>query len=270
VAAIPKIYLDCVFYVYPNRSSAEKGERAGGTGFLCAKHHRISDQVFLVTNRHVIATMAEPHIRLNVRDGVGVDVIRIPKDWWKEHPEGDDLSVSQVDLSAEKYKIAWVYETAFINDQIIEQENIGLGDSIAMLGRFSSHDGKLQNSPSARFGHIAMLAADPVENEFGSLQETLVVECFSLRGYSGSPVFWFRRTNAISDDAILNSRSAYLLGVNWMHFEEKQSITAGARQSDETFVKDHTGMSGVIPAWRLKKLLSTFDPPESISKDGEL
>jgi hypothetical protein len=267
MATIPRIYLDCVFYVYPNRSSAEKGERAGGTGFLCAKRHGITDQVFLVTNRHVVEPMEEPHIRLNLRESAGVEVVRIPKSWWHKHSEGDDLSVAQVDLSAEKYRIAWVYDRSFIDDHILKQENVGLGDSVAMLGRFSSHDGKLQNSPSARFGHIAMLAADPIENDFGHLQETIVIECFSLKGYSGSPVFWFRRTTAISDDAIMNSRCVYLLGVNWMHFEEKQSVTGGGGSSGESFVRDHTGMSGLIPAWRLSKLLSTFDPPASVNAD---
>ena len=152
VAAIPKIYLDCVFYIYPDRASAERGERAGGTGFLCARRHGISDQVFLVTNRHVIESTDEPYVRVNIRDGADVDVIRIPKPWWKAHPDGDDLAVAQVDLLPTKYRIAWVYESAFIDDHIIERENVGLGDSIAMLGRFSSHDGKWQNSSSARFG----------------------------------------------------------------------------------------------------------------------
>ncbi len=268
MAAIPKIYLDCVFYIYPNRPSAEKGERAGGTGFMCAKRYGLTDQVFLVTNRHVIESTNEPHIRLNLRQSAGFEVVRIHKDWWRMPSEGDDLSVAQVDLSPEKYRIAWVYDRAFINDHILEQENVGLGDPIAMLGRFSSHDGRLQNSPSARFGHIAMLTADPVENGFGHLQQTIVIECFSLKGYSGSPVFWFRRTTAVSDEAIQNSRCVYLLGVNWMHFEEKQSITEGAKPS-EAFVKDHTGMSGVIPAWNLSKFLATFGPPVSADADAE-
>ncbi len=184
VAVIPKLYLDCVFYLYPSRDAAERGERAGGSGFLVARRFGQDDQVFLVSNRHVIESMAEPYIRVNLRESAGTETIRIPKVWWHNHPDGDDLCAAQVDLSAERYKIAWVYEHAFMNGIILENENVGLGDSIAMLGRFSAHDGKLQNSPSVRFGHIAMIAPDPVQNKFGKLQETLVVECFSLPGYS--------------------------------------------------------------------------------------
>jgi hypothetical protein len=262
LSVLPRIYLDCVFYVYPTRAAAKRGENAGGTGFIAARRICRREQTFLVSNRHVIKPMSEPHIRVNTRDG-GSEVARIPKSWWRDHPEGDDISAAQVDLPVDKYQIAWVYENAFVTPKIIEDHNIGLGDNLVMLGRLSTHDGKLRNMPSARFGHISVLPAEPVENKFGHQQETFVAEYFTIAGYSGAPVFVYLPSTARSEIALMNSGlGPWLLGINRMHFQARESVENRNRTSTRggSYVI-HTGMSGVIPAWRISSLIATFDLP---------
>src|SRR5258708_2168297 len=244
---LPGIYLDCVFYVYPNRTTAKKAESAGGTGFIVARRFGLVEQTFLVTNRHVLNSLSEPNIRANTRDGKS-EVVRIPKSWWRDHPEGDDISAAQVDLPADKYQIAWVYEHAFVTPKIIADHYIGLGDQIVMLGRLSTHHGKVRNMPSARFGRISMLPSDPIENKFGHRQETFAAEYFSIAGYSGSPVFVYIPSTARSEEALANSGlGPWLLGINWMHFQARERIDSdnGASKGRDSYVI-HTGRSGVI------------------------
>jgi len=72
------------------------------------------------------------------------------------------------------------------SDQIV----LGYGDDIFMVGRFITFDGKQRNTPVVRFGQISMLPAEPVEVDGGRAQEEVfLVECRSIGGLSGSPVF---------------------------------------------------------------------------------
>src|SRR5262249_36310081 len=109
---VPRIddrYLDCSAYLYPTPIDAQRGERAGGTGFLVAipaatpatwllkedcptadYHH-----TYVVSNRHVV--QKHPVVRLNSHDGRH-DVLPFATDNWtfsKEH----DLAVVPIDFN---------------------------------------------------------------------------------------------------------------------------------------------------------------------------
>jgi hypothetical protein len=265
MAVLPRRYLNCVLYVYPDRKAAEEGDPTGGTGFMAARRIGQDDQVFLISNRHVIEPMTEPYIRVNKLAG-GSEAIRVQKGWWKDHPDGDDISAAQVNLPPYVYEVAWVYEGAFVTQSTIQSYNIGLGDQVVMLGRLPTHDGKIRNMPSARFGHISILPSEPVENKFGHLQETFVAEYYSIAGYSGSPVFVYFPVDTIAETALENAFGRWLLGINWMHFDTPEDVKSRDDNPTEVgaYINTHTGMSGVIPAWRIASLMATFGSPGSI------
>jgi len=273
MARIPESYLGCVAYIYPNRQAAEDGERAGGSGFIVARRVEGADTTFFVTNRHVIDKAANPFIRIN-KVGGGVEPFETNRLRWKDHPDGDDVSAIQIDVSAAEHDIAWVFECGFVTPDIIAQYNIGIGDHVAMLGRFVGHDGKFRNTPTARFGNISMMTAETLRNRFGHDQETFLVECHSIPGFSGSPVLIYFPTSARSEAALLNpGLGPWLLGIDWLHLhdnepvrdaEDKEILAVKNAYGKEIFPKSHvhsnTGMAGVIPAWRIPGLLDEFFP----------
>ena len=69
---IADAFLQCVVYIYPDERSATEGDKAGGSGFLVRPtwaERQGSEDIFVVTNRHVIETMKDPFLRVNLKSG---------------------------------------------------------------------------------------------------------------------------------------------------------------------------------------------------------
>jgi hypothetical protein len=265
-------YLQCSVYIYPDEASAKAGKWAGGSGFLVHSEWmhagKLSTADFVVTNRHVLKnivdrdtrTPADPIVRLNRRDGAS-DPIRTNRLRWKNHPAGDDIAALRFEALSDEHECMPVDGRAFLTPMHISHENIGIGDDVAMIGRLVGHDGNIRNSPTARFGVISMMPGDKFENEFGHQQESFLVDCPSISGFSGSPVFLFPPSSARSPEALLDSRS-WLLGIDWMHVSHKEPVlTSKGEKVDGLYVNANSGIAGVIPAWRIKELLDLLKTP---------
>lgn len=258
---IAEEYLQCVVYLYPDEESAHAGKWTGGSGFLVhsewtdGENSKAAD--FVVTNRHVVEKMRDPVVRMNRTDGT-VEAIKTNRNRWQSHPAGDDVSALRFEGFSEEHKGLPVNERAFINQEILSDENIGIGDQVAMIGRLVGHDGTVRNSPTARFGAISMMPGDTLPNDFGHDQEMFLVDCQSLPGFSGSPVFLFQPTTAKSPTALLNAPS-WLLGINYMHVHDKEPVRkADGSKAEGLYVQANSGVAGVIPAWRIKQLLDVL------------
>jgi hypothetical protein len=117
------------------------------------------------------------------------------------------------------------------------------------------------NTPIARFGSIATPNRIEVWNSFQSNQETFVVDCQSVPGYSGSPVIAFLPTTALAETAVENSGfGPWLLGVDWMHFGNPEKVLSkdSGLEDFKPYIKGNSGLMGVIPAWRISVLLDGF------------
>ena len=262
---IARRFLDCVVYIYPDEKSAASDEGFGGSGFVVARRVGAGYQTFVVTNRHVIEDSLDPVVRLNRING---DTKSFPtnRSWWKHHPEGDDLSAYQIEISTQDHKQAWIWQDGFITHEILDR-HLGLGSDVAMLGRFVGLNGLVTNTPIARFGSIA--TPNPIEerNTFQSNQETFVIDCQSVPGYSGSPVIAFLPTTALAETAVENSGfGPWLLGVDWMHFGNPEKVLSkdSGLEDFKPYIKGNSGLMGVIPAWRISTLLEKFT--ESVAK----
>ncbi len=80
-------------------------------------------------------------------------------------------------------------EGAVVTPKLIQDYDLGIGDDVYTVGRFVNHDGKQRNNPVVRFGNIAQMPIEPIKQDDGHLQDSYLVECKSVAGYSGSPVF---------------------------------------------------------------------------------
>ena len=271
---------DCVIYLYPSEDHAAQGEKVGGSGFL-VQIPLPSDEnrgvVFAVTNKHVVKHA--PVVRLNRVDG-SIAIAPFEKKRWIEHPDGDDLAIVPMGgLDTQFHRFKTVPRSMFLLKPEMEKQDIGLGDDIFLLGRFVNHEGKVQNTPSLRFGNIAQMPA-LIRQDTGFDQESFLVEAKSISGYSGSPVFVQMlpmSSRPKKDDprtlmiVPLPGSGPWLLGVDWGHLHNWEEVCDETCHSvlPKRIVSSNTGMMGVVPAWKLNEMFELNEVQEVIRKVDE-
>jgi hypothetical protein len=274
--------LECAVYLYPSEAAAEDGEHMGGTGFLIAfpADPEGHDSVLaVVTNRHVVDD-GNMVVRLNTISG-STDILALDNQDWYFHPDGDDLAICPIRLT-KSHSAKFVSSRMFLKKEDVDQWDIGPGDDIFVVGRFVNHEGKQRNLPSLRFGNIAQMPWEPIISD-GRPQESFLVECRSISGYSGSPVFlWMENPvppNITKEgrQLILDGKMSvvgvspkrlgmtgggwpiglFLLGINYSYLRFKEPIRNGVgQQMHDWYVNTNTGMMGVIPAWKLMDIIN--------------
>src|SRR5438876_12389505 len=166
---------------------------------------------------------------------------------------------------------------------------MGIGDEVFMVGRFINHEGTQQNKPSVRFGHIAMMPGEPITNpKTGFRQNCYLVDCRSMGGYSGSPVFVMpqsmaggRRQMMVGVFAGQRMSGPYLLGINWCHLHYRMPILEAAQDdsamvvteppivTDGNYVLANSGMAGVVPVSKLIELLESDEVKQAREAEAE-
>lgn len=254
-----------VVYLYASEADAIAGAPDGGTGFLVALPAQ-QDRIYVIANAHVIKD--SPFIRVNPRDTSLPFAIFRGK--WKCHKKGDDVAacrITSLDLAVHDYQT--INLATFVTPALKANLDIGLGEDLFMVGRFINHAGKERNFPTARFGTIASMDNEPIPNiETGYLQDAFLVEIRTIPGYSGSPVFVHipkerlerEGVRANAEDIKLFKRYGYVekvLGIEWcrtLDTVSQEYVSSG------TFdVHINTGLSAVIPAWKITELLTQME-----------
>lgn len=256
---IDDVYLGSVAYIYPSVATAKRAEGVGGTSFLVASRLSPSSsyaQLYLVTNSHVVKGLKSKVLaaRFNSADGKTEIIQTQSKDWISDSL--NDLAVFPLDLSNSSCKGTIIPDDNFVTEELAEMYVIGPGDETFMVGRFVTYDGKQKNTPFVRFGNIAMMPTEPIHTKDGDYLAFLV-ECRSLSGFSGSPVFtWIPagmwRPN---HQPFERPHGPWLLGVNCGHIvlpERTRNLTTGR----VIVTGEHSAVEVVIPAWKLQSLLN--------------
>lgn len=242
---------NCVAYLYRTKDAAEKGENAGGSGFIVGIKSEAKPEVryfAAVTCAHVVfpskQANASPVVRLNLKDG-GVKAIELTADKWIRHPEGDDIAVAPLPMTG-IYDFGYLdAEDGLLDKRLVKRLGIDIGDDLYMVGRFIGHEGKKRNYPTLRFGNISMMPTEPIrDSETKHDQESFLIEVHSIEGYSGSPAFVYIQDKArVELEERARSRS-WLLGIVWAYLRDEHG--------------NNSGMAAVVPAWKLDDLL--FSP----------
>jgi len=256
--------LHSTFFLYRSKDDAVRGVDCGGTGFAV---YMPSDSVedisyfYGVTNWHVAVRDGCSVIRLNSLDG-STDILELGPEDWVFDTNGDDLAIAPIQSDFNRHAltpipIALIYPRNLLHDR--SGMNVGLGDDVVMVGRFVDLENGPSNLPTARFGNIsASLVHIPQSAPTAGPRESYCLDMHSRTGFSGSPVFIYRTPGS---DLVrhlemnapeLRSAMFALLGVNFGQFLEQWRI----RGQTGTVVEGVSGMTGVIPAWRIRDLLS--------------
>jgi hypothetical protein len=257
VPRIPKSWLKLVVFIYPDQTKALGDQKGGGTGFFVGRPVEAGWQTFIVTNRHVIDKLQNPVIRLNKVGTEEPDLCITNRSRWIDHPSGDDLSVYPLDMDIALHRHSFIWEGGFSS---LENHHLGLGSEVAMLGRFVGLSGQLDVRPVARFGSIAQPEIFTETNSFKAAQDTFVIECHTVPGFSGSPVLAYLPSNAANEEALENpGLGPFLLGVVWKHFGDPEDVLDEKLDRIGALVKGNAGLAGVIPAAKISEILGLID-----------
>jgi hypothetical protein len=226
---------------------------------------------------------------------VRTGVVETEADVWT-HASRDDLAVCPMPIRIPIYVYAFIPEDLFLTEADVKACDVGPGDEVFFVGRYASHEGKLRNWPALRFGNISMMNWEPVTRDDGLIQDSFIVEGRSVGGYSGSPAFVYlppesRRMglSGVADGEKIGfsgltstesfdkerregwdrkgfpqnhpiSVPTWLLGVGWGHLTVSEPVVdQGGKQESDLRVKVNSGMTGVVPAWKLRELLYDDD-----------
>lgn len=272
-------WINSVFYIYESQEDAERGEPTGGTGFIVvaeAPHpsNAAAEVVFgyAVTNLHCLKKDQPRFCRFNLTAG-GFDIKRFEDKDWSRHLDFDDVVVAPLALES-TVKFSFIRASMFFTDEVRGLYGIGVGDPTFMVGRFNKHEGRTQNLPAARAGHIAMMNIEPIKRDDDLNQESYLVEMLSLPGYSGSPVFVYVAPDSYrAGDPVLRgthgAQGPWLLGIDWCHLRTKEPVRElnGHPCEPRMYVEMNTGMAGVVPA---SKIMDILVLPELVQKRKEI
>ncbi len=140
-----------------------------------------------------------------------------------------------------------------------------------MIGLFVNHAGRDRNLPIARFGNISMMPNEKVSADLGGLItsiEAYLVECRSIGGLSGSPVFVhlgpFRRKhdppNPLTD-------VFYLLGLTQGHWNQSIDSQHDCSVHDSSNVlSDEAVNKGVAIVTPISKVVEIINQDEMLDK----
>ena len=258
--------LESIFFLYSSEQEAKVGSKDGGTGFVISfPSERVPDVTYFygVTNWHAAVRSGFSVVRLNTAKGSN-DVISLGPEDWTFDSNGDDLAVVDLSPDFEKHQCIPIPVGLIFSRDVLHDPNghdVGLGDDAFMIGRFIDMDGVDRNLSTARFGSIsASLVSLPARGPNSTTSEGYCLDMRSKSGYSGSPVFAYRTpgtnlklTFNRGGVADLARSMLCLLGVHLGQFEENLKLDG----DNKKIVSGASGMTTVIPAWKILDLLNT-------------
>jgi hypothetical protein len=142
---IADAFIDNAVYIYSTQEAAEVGKGVGGSGFLVHVPFRATEgmqQTYVVTNRHVVHGTPTPVIRLNRIDGSVIGFVTNQADW-TVHPDGDDLAVLPIPINRKEVRSMSIGPDRFVTQQLIADEDIGIGDDTIMVVVHSQEFGQV-------------------------------------------------------------------------------------------------------------------------------
>jgi hypothetical protein len=251
-------YLHSVFFIFRTRQDAEDGASGGATGHFVAREvdaKKVS-QLYAITNAHNIEEATEEGLdSVFVRVSTvkpGFTIIEVPLSDWVKHPKAEDLAGTFLDISPDM-RFTYLTPKRFAKpDMIAQDSDLGIGTETLTIGRESGLTGSIINLPLARFGHIAMLPIEAIEQPSRAHhQMSFIIESHSISGYSGSPIY--------AQIEYEGKQRPVLVGTHWGHRDLHGKIVHEKIETTSPQFKLATSISLAVPAWMIPDLMDEMD-----------
>jgi hypothetical protein len=120
----------------------------------------------------------------------GSITFELPDHWLYSENPATDVAIMFIAIHVVAgHRMQSVAIENFATDQVIQQENIGIGDEVFAVGLFNQKWGNERNIPIMRTGIIASMPEEPLLGEIDTPYDAYLAELRSIGGLSGSPVF---------------------------------------------------------------------------------
>ncbi len=255
MALIPPFFIDCVVAI---GTKDEEGKyRWVASGFLYG--HRLyanentqrSYQVYLVTNRHVLAGLRQAFLRFNPQadkpareydlrlfDEAGNAL-------WFMHPDEEiDIAVAPInfDLLQEQGMQVSYFESDAHAACIEKIKALGIteGDFAYLLGFPMGLVGKQRNAVIVRSGTIARIRDTLVKAD-----STFLVDAFVFPGNSGGPVV--SKPDALASEGTQAQNASYLIGVVQAYVPYQDVALSAQTGRPRVIFEENSGLTAVQP-----------------------
>jgi S1-C subfamily serine protease len=226
-------------------------------------------EVYLVTNRHVLANHAEVAVRLNpvkVTDLVKEISIALKdekgNDLWISHPD-PLVDISVVHLNARWLQDQALQSSFFANDKHaadrakLKEIGISAGDGVFVLGFPMGLTGTAQRSyVIARKGSIARIS-----DALGGAPTTFLIDALVFPGNSGGPVVSATDINAI--EGTKAQGRAYLIGVVRGYLPYTDVAISQQTGQPRMLSQENSSLAEVIPIDYVNEAIAASGAAES-------
>ena len=266
---IPEVIRECVAFACFRTTG---GMKLAGTVFFVRVN---SDEIgaafiYVVTARHVIAGIQKESsdgkvlLRVNMKAGAS-QLVETDISQWKFHPDDvADVAVLQLALPQETVAYRTIPVEMAATEEVIKQEEIGVGDDVFLTGLFVNHVGRERNLPIVRVGNIALMPEERVQTKAVGPIDAYLVESRSIGGLSGSPVFvYLGSARRVGNTMNLGANNRYFwLGLMHGHFDLDRKDDEDLTQDAFAQERVNMGIAIVVPAY---KILEVINQPEIVS-----
>lgn len=241
-----------------------------GTGLFFGDQTQRQRHTYLATAKHVIEGIRSKgldavHVRVNLANGQA-KLLSTQIDTWIYHDDPNvDLAIRSCGIPRDWDHVFFPLGDA-MTQNVIEKYQLDVGEETFIVGLFKHHHGTSKNIPIVRVGNIAAVPEEPVQTR-DFLMDAYLIECRSIGGLSGSPVFvnlgGVRMVNGelhCSEDG-----TYFLMGLIHGHYDSK----ATEIDIEESIAKEkvNTGIAIVTP---IDKLISLFNSPRTLEIEKHL
>lgn len=260
---IPDDVRKCVAFV-AWKTNPDREPKLGGTAFFVGIP--VDDErwaCYAVTSRHALEKIKDSscdhkvYLRVNLKNH-GAQFVPTELSGWQFHPTEDnaDVGVHAFSLSSPHldHRFYPIKDNSVATVDVIKDEKIGIGDEVFLTGLFKEHTGKHRNIPILRVGNIAAMPEEQVATKRMGLIDAYLIECRSIGGLSGSPVFVC--VDQLSRGKLARGTQFHLLGLMHGHWDLEDFNTDDVLEDVIDRQSVNMGIAIVVPA---DKMLDTLN-----------
>lgn len=261
---VPDSIRECVGFISRRKGGDDEDHFLGTCFFVAIGVAENQNYLVAVTAKHVIEQAASKYttsvyIRVNEKDGLSCLHETNEADW-KFHPDPRcDVAVAMLNLEDvdSRFDARGFSTSMFLTRDASVRKQVGVGDECFSVGLFVQHSGSSRNLPVVRMGNIAAMPEEDVRTKNYNYAAYLI-DCRSIGGQSGSPVYVFVDPHVDSDLATTEKRlirlvqpgkrdakSFQLMGLIHGHWDlEEYDLTSQKIES----LRLNMGIAIVVPA----------------------